>query len=123
MKESPKRSTWFAAIAEPTTVKLRTLCSTRWILRKDCIDAFLVTYSNLMNMLEDMNKDSTVSGAVRSSAFSHLLNLVKYGTHFILRMLQRFFGMIYPFTQNACHAEPHRTFDYVDSRTCKRSDI
>ena len=45
VKESPKHCGWFAAIqassAESTTVKLRLLCSTRWILQKDCIDAFL----------------------------------------------------------------------------------
>ena len=44
VKESPKRCGWFAAIqassAESTTVKLRPLCSTRWILRKDCMIFF-----------------------------------------------------------------------------------
>ena len=100
VKESPKRCVWFAAIqastAEPTTVKLRPLCSTRWVLRKDCIDAFLVNYSNLMNLLEDINEDTTVSSSVRSSAFSHLLNLERFDMYFILRMLQRLFGIIHP---------------------------
>ena len=78
VKESPKRFGWFVAIqalsAESTTVKLRPSCSTRWILRKDCIDAFLANYNNLMNFME-MNADTSVSAANRSSAFSHLLNL------------------------------------------------
>ena len=46
VKETPKRG-WFAAIqassAKSITVKL---CSTLWILRKDCSDAFLANYNN-----------------------------------------------------------------------------
>ena len=52
VKESPKRGGWFAAIqassAEASTVKLRPLCSTRWILQKDCIDAFLENYNTVI---------------------------------------------------------------------------
>ena len=100
MKESPKRCGWFAAIqvssAESTTVKLRPLCSTRWILRKDCIDAFLENYNNLNNFMEEINNDTNVSAAARSSAFSHLLNLEKFDFYFILRLLQRLFGIIHP---------------------------
>ena len=100
VKESPKRCGWFAAIqassAESTTMKLRPLCSTRWILRKDCIDAFLANYNNLMNFMEEINNDTSVFAAVRSSAFSHLLNLEKFDFYFILRLLQRFFGIIHP---------------------------
>ena len=100
VKESPKRCAWFVAIqastTEPTTVKLRPLCSTRWVLRKDCLDAFLANYSNLMNLMEEMNEDTSVSGNVCWSAFSHLLNLEKYDMYFILRLLQRLFGIIHP---------------------------
>ena len=100
VKESPKRCGWFAAIqassAESTTVKLRPLRSTRWILRKDCIDAFLANYNNLMNFMEEINNDTSVSAAVRSSAFSHLLNLEKFDFYFILRLLQQLFGIINP---------------------------
>ena len=46
VKESPQPCAWFAAIqastAEPTTIKLQSLCSKQWVLHKDCIDAFLV---------------------------------------------------------------------------------
>ena len=49
VKETPKRG-WFAAIqassAKSITVKLRLLCSMLWILRKDCIDAFLANFNN-----------------------------------------------------------------------------
>ena len=59
VKELPKCCGWFAAIevssSESTTVKLRPLCSTQWILRKDCIDAFLANYNNLMNFMEEIN--------------------------------------------------------------------
>ena len=52
VKESPKRCGWFAAIqassAESSTVKLRPLCSTRWILRKDGINAFLEYYNTVI---------------------------------------------------------------------------
>ena len=97
VKESPKRCGWFAAIqassAESSTVKLRPLCSTRWILRKDCIDAFL---ENLNNFMEEINNDTSVSAAAGSSAFSHLLNLEKFDFYFTLRLLQRLFGIIHP---------------------------
>ena len=79
LKESPKCSGWFAAIqassAESTTAKLRPLCSTCWILQKDYIDAFLANYNNLMNFMEEINNDISVSAAIRSSAF---LNLEKF---------------------------------------------
>ena len=55
---------------------------------KDCNDAFLVNYNNLMNMMEDMNKDTIASVAVLLSAFSYLLNLEKYDIYFILHVLQ-----------------------------------
>ena len=49
-KELPKRCSWFAAIqaasGESATFNIRPLCNTRWILRKDRIDAFLINYSN-----------------------------------------------------------------------------
>ena len=44
-------------------------------------------------MMEDISKDITVSEAVLSSAFSHLLNLEKYDMHLIPHMLQQFFGI------------------------------
>ena len=100
VKESPKRCGWFAATralsAESSTVKLRPLCSTRWILRKDCVDAFLESYYDLNNFMEELNNDASVSAASRSSAFSHLLNLEKFDFYFILRLLQRLFGIIQP---------------------------
>ena len=40
-----------------------------------------------------MNKDITVSGSARSSAFSFLLNLEKCDMYFFLRLLQRLFGI------------------------------
>ena len=86
VKESPKHCGWFvgiqALLTESTTVKLRPLFSTRWILRKDCIDAFLANYNNLMNLMEEMNDHTSVYAAIRSSVFSHLL--------------QRLFGIIHP---------------------------
>ena len=100
VKGSPKRCGWFAAIqaspAESSTVKIRPLSSTRWIPQKDCIDAFLETYNNLNNFMEEINNDTSVSEAARSSAFSHLPNLEKFNFCFILRLLQRLFGIIHP---------------------------
>ena len=97
--ESPKRCGGFAAIqassAELTTVKLRPLCSTRWILGKDCVGTFLANYNNLTNFMEEINDDTSVSAAVRSSAFSHLLNMEKFDFYFILHLLQRLFGIIH----------------------------
>ena len=59
VKESPKRCSWFAAIqaafGESATFNLRPLCNTRWILRKDCLNAFLINHSNLMNCMEEMS--------------------------------------------------------------------
>ena len=37
--------------------------------------------------------------------FAHFLNLEKYKTHFILRLLQRLFGIIRPIMSNASHAK------------------
>ena len=100
VKESPKRCSWFAAIqaasGESATCNLRPLCNTRWILRKDCIDAFLINYSNLMNFMEEMSGDLEVSGTIRSAAFAHLLNLEKFEMYFVLRLLQRLFCIIHP---------------------------
>ena len=83
VKESPKCCGWFAAIqassAESTTVKLQLLCSMCWILQKDCINAFLANYNIVMKFMEEISSDTSVSAAVRSSAFSHLLNLEKFG--------------------------------------------
>ena len=88
VKESPKRCSWFAAIqtasGESATFNLRPLCNTRWILPKDCIDAFLINYSNLMNFMEEMTGDLEVSGTVRSAAFAHLLNREKFEMYFVL---------------------------------------
>ena len=99
-KESPKRCLWFAAIQaaseESATFNLRPLCNTRWILRKDCIDAFLINYSNLMNFMKEMSGGLEVSGTVRSAAFAHLLNLEKFEMYFVLRLLQRLFCIIHP---------------------------
>ena len=92
VKEAPKRCSWFAAIqaasGESATFNLRPLCNTRWILRKDCIDAFLINYSNLMNFMKEMSGDLEVSGTVRSAAFARLLNLEKFEMYFVLRLLQ-----------------------------------
>ena len=100
VKESPKRCSWFSNIQasseEASTVKLRPLCTTRWVLRKNCIDAFLENYNNLMNLMEEMSEDSTITGVVRSSAFTHLLNLEKFDLYYILRLLQRLFSIIHP---------------------------
>lgn len=104
VRESPKRHAWFASIQAgdgasitgSSTTKLRPLCNTRWVLRKDCIDSFLLNYTNLMNLMEEMNEDGSVAGAVRSSAFSHLLNLEKFETYLVLRLLQRLFAIIHP---------------------------
>ena len=100
MKESPKRCSWFAAIqaasGESATFNLRPLCNTGWILRKDCIDAFLINYCNLMNFIEEMSGDFEVSGTVRSAAFARLLNLEKFEMYFVLRLLQRLFCIIHP---------------------------
>ena len=49
-----------------------------------------------MNFMEEINNDTSVFAAVRSSFFSHLLNLEKFDFYFILRLLQRLFGIIYP---------------------------
>ena len=46
--------------------------------------------------MEEINNDTSVSAAARSSAFSHLLNLEKFYFYFILRLLQRLFGIIHP---------------------------
>ena len=97
VKESPKRCSWFAAIqaasGESATFNRRPLRSTRWILRKDCIDASMFNYSNLMNFMEEMSGGLEVSGAVRSAGFAHLLNLEMY---FDLCLLQRLFCIIRP---------------------------
>ena len=85
-----------ASSAESTTVKLRPLCSTRWILRKDCVDPFLANCNNIMNFMKEINDDTSVSAAARSSAFSHLLNSEKFDFYFILHLLQRLFGIIHP---------------------------
>ena len=66
------------------------------ILQKDCIDTFLINYSNLMNFMEEMSGDLKVSGTVRSAAFAHFLNLEKFEMYFILRLLQRLFCINYP---------------------------
>ena len=100
VKESPKRCSWFtpiqAASGESATFNLRPLCNTRWILQKDCIDAFLINYSNLMNFMEEMRGDLEVSGTVRLAAFAHLPNLGKFEMYFVLCLLQRLFCIIHP---------------------------
>ena len=100
VKKSPKGCSWFAAIQaaseESATFNLRPLCSTKWILRKDGIDEFLINYSNSMNFMEEMSGDLEVSGTVRSAAFAHLLNLEKFDIYFVLRLLQRLFCIIHP---------------------------
>ena len=52
-----------------------------------------------------MNEDTTVLGSVHPSTFPHLLNLGKYETYFILRLLLRLFGIIHPIHVN--HAVSH----------------
>ena len=100
VKESPKRCSWFVAIQAASgasaTFNLQPLCNTRWILQNDCIDAFLINYSNLMNFVEEMSGDLEVSGTVRSAAFVHLLNPEKFEIYFVLRLLQRLFCIIHP---------------------------
>ena len=46
--------------------------------------------------MEEINNDTSVSAAARSLAFSHLLNLEKFDFYFILRLLERLFGIIHP---------------------------
>ena len=89
------------------------VCSTRWILRKDCIDAFLENYNNLNNFMEEINNDTSVSAAARSSAFSHLLNLEKFDFYFILRLLQQLFGIIHPIHVK-CQSRQATTGDLSD---------
>ena len=100
VKESPKRCSWFSAIQASSgasaTFSLRPLCNTRWVLRRDCIDAFLTNYENLMTFMEDMSTSPEVTGTVKSAAFAHLLNLEKFEMYFVLRLLQRLFGIIHP---------------------------
>ena len=100
LKELPKNCSWFAAIqaasGEFALFNLRPLCNTRWILQKDCIDAFLINYSNLMNFMEEMSEDLEVSGTVRLAAFAHLLNLEKFEMYFVCCLLQRLFCIIHP---------------------------
>ena len=99
VKESPKHCSWFAAIqaasGESAMFNLRLLSNTRWILQKDCIDAFLINYSNFMNFMEEMRKDLEVSGTVRSAAFAHLLNLEKFEMYFVLHLLQQLICIIH----------------------------
>ena len=45
--------------------------------------------------MEEMSGDLEVSGPVRSAAFAHLLNLKKFETYFVLRLLQRLFCIIH----------------------------
>ena len=122
VKESPKHCSWFAAIqaasGKSAKFNLRPLCNTGWILRKNCIDAFLINYSNLMNFMEEMSGDLEISGTVRSAAFAHLLNLEKFEVNFVLRLLQRLFCIIHemPITPRY-----NRRIEHVDSRSCKRS--
>ena len=100
MKESSKHCAWFSNIEasseDATTVKLGPLYTPQWVLHKDCIDAFLGTYTNLMNLMEEMSKDTTITGVVQSSAFTHLLNLEKFDLYYILHLLQQFFSIIHP---------------------------
>ena len=100
VKESTKRCSWFvtilAASGESRTFNLRPLGNTRWILRKDCIDAFLINYSNLINFMEEMSGDLEVSETVRSAALAHLPNLEKFEMYFVLRLLQRLCCIIHP---------------------------
>ena len=63
---------------------------------KDCIDAFLINYSNLMNFMEEMSGDLEVSRTARSVAFACLLNLEKFEMYFVLRLLERLFCSIHP---------------------------
>ena len=46
--------------------------------------------------MEEINNDTSVSAAARSSAFSHLLNFEKFAFYFVLRLLQRLFEIIHP---------------------------
>ena len=47
-------------------------------------DIFLANYNNLMNFMEEINNNYTsVSAAVRSLAFLHLLNLEKFDFYFL----------------------------------------
>ena len=50
-----------------------------------------------MNFMEEINNDTSVSAAVRSLAFLHLLNLEKFDFYFILRLLQDFSGLLIQF--------------------------
>ena len=65
-----------------------------------------------MNFMEEINNDTSVSAAVRSSDFSHLLNLEKFDFYFI-RLLQRLFGIIYPIHVK-CQSRQATTGDLSD---------
>ena len=106
-----------AASGESATFNLRPLCNTRWILRNDCVDAFLINCNNLMNFMEEINGDLEVSGTVRSAAFAHLLNLKKFEMYFARRLLQRLFCIIHPIYVK-CQLRPATTceFNGADSR-------
>ena len=109
VKEAPKCCSWFAAIqavsGESAMFSLRPLSNTRWILQRDCIDAFLINFSNLMNFMEEISGDLEVSGTVRSAAFAQLLNLEKFEMYFVLCCLQQLFCIIHPISVKcqSCH--------------------
>ena len=49
-----------------------------------------------MNFMEEMSGDLEVSGTVKSEAFAHFIDLVKFKMYFAFRLLQRLFCIIHP---------------------------
>ena len=90
---SPKRLESFCAFQLSMSenqdhLNLRSLCPTRWVLRKASLDAFLSNYEKLWDWLCDMSNSTDEHAKLKSQAQSYLLSLERYEVYFYLKIME-----------------------------------
>ena len=101
VRSSPKRLGIFKSfvLEDPdnnSTMTIRPLCPTRWVMRLPALEAFLENYGSLLNFMEATKEDMGQPRKTRSEAEIHLDTLKKFTTYFCCRVFHHILKIIHP---------------------------
>ena len=101
VRSSPKRLGIFKSVVleDPdnnSTMTIRPLCPTRWVMRLPALQAFLENYGSLLIFMEATKEDMEQPRKTRSEAETHLDTLEKFTTYFSCRVFQHVLKIIHP---------------------------
>ena len=102
VRSSPKRLGIFKSfvLEDPdnnSTMTIRPLCPTRWVMRLPSLEAFLENYGSTLNFMEATKEDMEQPSKTRSEAEIHLDTLEKFTTYFCCRVFHHILRIIHQF--------------------------